>query len=48
METWEEIEAVVEATTACWNAHEHPYTSGKCSRHQPARNPGRWLLPEVA
>jgi hypothetical protein len=36
-ETWEEVVAAIEAATAYWNAHKHPFVWGKRRRHQPPR-----------
>ena len=46
-ETWEEICAAVEAATAYWNAHRHPFHWGRRRRHRPRRHPGIALLPSV-
>jgi len=46
--TWEEICAAVEAATAYWNAHRHPFHWGHRRRHQPRRQPGIALLHSVA
>jgi hypothetical protein len=47
-ETWEQICAAVEAATAYWNAHKHPFICGHRHRHRPRRQPGVALLPSVA
>jgi transposase len=47
-ETWEEICAAVEAATAYWNAHRHPFHWGRRRRHRPRRQPGIALVPSVA
>ncbi len=47
-ETGEEIGAAVEAVTASWNAHRHPFHWGRRRRHQPRRQPGIALVPAVA
>ena len=47
-ETWEEICAAVEAASAYWNAHRHPFIWGRRRRHRPRRQPGVALLPPVA
>jgi hypothetical protein len=39
-ETWSEIVQAVEAATAYWNAHKHPYVWGKRRRHRAPRRPG--------
>ena len=36
-ETWEEVTRAVEAGTAYWNAHKHPFVWGRRRRHQPRR-----------
>jgi transposase len=36
-ETWEEVVAAVEAATAYWDAHKHPFVWGRRRRHQPLR-----------
>ncbi len=36
-ETWNEVVAAVEAATAYWNAHKHPFVWGRRRRHQPPR-----------
>ena len=46
-ETWEEICAAVEAATAYWNAHRHPFVWGRRRRHRPRRQPVIALLPTV-
>ncbi|MGO8946993.1 MAG: transposase [Ktedonobacterales bacterium] len=46
-ETWEEISAAVEAATAYWNTHRHPFIWGRRRRHRPARQPGIALVPSV-
>ena len=38
--TWEEVCAAVEAGTAYWNAHRHPFAWGHRRRHRPRRRPG--------
>jgi transposase len=47
-ETWDEIAAAVDAATAYWNAHRHPFVWGRRRRHQPRRRPGLGRLPRVA
>jgi hypothetical protein len=47
-ETWEEICTAVEAATAYWNAHRHPFVWGRRRRHRPRRPPGIALVPAVA
>jgi transposase len=36
-ETWEQIEAAIEAATQYWNTHKHPFVWGRRRRHQPTR-----------
>jgi hypothetical protein len=33
-QTWTEVVAAVEAATAYWNAHKHPFVWGRRRRHQ--------------
>lgn len=33
--TWQQVEDAVEAATAYWNAHKHPFVWGRRRRHQP-------------
>ncbi len=47
-ETWEEVCRAVEAATAYWNAHRHPFVWGRRRRHRPRRRAGIGLLPKVA
>jgi transposase len=47
-ETWEQICQAVEASTAYWNAHRHPFVWGRRRRHRPRRQPGIAVLPSVA
>jgi len=47
-ETWAEICRAVEAATAYWQAHKHPFVWGKRRRHHPRRPPGIALHPAVA
>lgn len=37
-ETWQEIVAAVEAATAYWQAHKHPFVWGRRLRHQSPRS----------
>jgi hypothetical protein len=46
-ETWAEVCQAVEAATAYWNQHRHPFVWGR-RRHQPRRQPGIAALPKVA
>jgi transposase len=47
-ESWEEIVAAVEAATAYWNAHRHPFVWGRRRRHKAHRPPGGALVPRSA
>lgn len=47
-ESWAEICQAVEAATAYWQAHKHPFVWGKRRRHHPQRLPGIALHPAVA
>ena len=47
-ETWEEICGTVDAATAYWNAHRHPFIWGRRRRHRPRRQPGIAVVPSVA
>jgi transposase len=47
-ETWEEICTAVQAATAYWNAHRHPFLWGRRRRHRPRRQPGIAQVPAVA
>lgn len=40
-ETWPDIVAAVEAATAYWNTHRHPFRWGQRRRHQPPRRAPR-------
>jgi hypothetical protein len=40
-ENWQDIVAAVEAATAYWNAHRHPFRWGRRRRHQPPRRTQR-------
>jgi transposase len=44
-ENWPEIVQAVEAATAYWNAHRHPFLWGRRRRHRPHRPPGCALVP---
>ena len=46
--TWEEIRAAVEAATASWNQHRHPFVWGRRRRHPAPRREGRGQMPLVA
>ena len=47
-ETWEEIKTAVEAATAYWNQHRHPFIWGRRKRRRAARRPGLARLPLAA
>ena len=47
-ENWQEIEEAVEAATAYWNAHKHPFVWGRRRRHRTPRRPGIARVPQVA
>jgi hypothetical protein len=45
---WAEVCQAVDAATAYWNAHRHPFVWGHRRRHRPRRPPGIALTPAVA
>jgi hypothetical protein len=47
-ETWAEVEQAIEAATAYWNKHRHPFIWGRRRRHQPRRQSGIAKLPKAA
>lgn len=47
-ENWADICQAIDAATAYWQAHKHPFVWGKRRRHQPRRHPGIALKPAVA
>ncbi len=47
-ETWQQVCQAVEAATAYWNAHRHPFVWGQRRRSRPHRQPGIATLPKVA
>ena len=47
-ETWEQVCQAIEAATAYWNAHRHPFVWGRRRRHRPRRQAGIAVLPKVA
>jgi transposase len=47
-ETWAEVCQAIEAATAYWNAHRHPFIWGRRRRHQPRRRAGIGLTPKAA
>ena len=46
-ESWQEICQAVEAATAYWNQHRHPFVWGRRRRHRPKRQPGIAAAPSV-
>lgn len=46
-ESWDEICQAVEAATAYWNKHRHPFVWGQRRRHRPKRQPGIAAAPSV-
>jgi transposase len=46
-ENWEAICQAVEAATAYWNQHRHPFVWGRRRRHRPKRQPGIATAPSV-
>jgi transposase len=46
--TWAQVCQAVEAATAYWNTHRHPFVWGKRQRRRPARPPGIARLPVAA
>jgi transposase len=47
-ESWAEVEQAIEAATAYWNKHRHPFVWGRRRRHQPRRQSGIAKLPKAA
>jgi transposase len=47
-ETWAEVEQAIEAATAYWNRHRHPFIWGRRRRHQPRRQSDIAKLPKAA
>ena len=45
--TLEEVCRAVEAATAYWNQHRHPFVWGRRRRHRPRRRPGIAAVPDV-
>jgi transposase len=43
-ETWEQVVTAIDAATAYWNAHKHPFVWGRRRRHQPVRSPQKFSL----
>jgi hypothetical protein len=46
--TWGQVCQAVEAATAYWNAHRHPFVWGQRRRHRSPRQAGIAVLPKVA
>ncbi|MGE5756719.1 MAG: transposase [Planctomycetaceae bacterium] len=46
-EAWEEVCQAVEAATAYWNKHRHPFIWGRRRRHRTRRQPGIAAVPGV-
>jgi transposase len=46
-ETWEEVCQAVDAATAYWNKHRHPFIWGRRRRHRTRRQPGIAAVPGV-
>ena len=46
-ESWDEICQAVEAATAYWNKHRHPFVWGRRRRHRSKRQPGIAAAPSV-
>jgi transposase len=47
-DTWEQVCQAIEAATAYWNAHRHPFIWGQRRRHRPRRKSGIAALPKAA
>jgi transposase len=47
-DTWEQVCQAIEAATAYWNAHRHPFVWGRRRRHRPRRQAGIAVLPKAA
>jgi transposase len=47
-QSWEMVVAAIEAATAYWNGHRHPFVWGRRRRHCPPRQPGVVWIPTVA
>jgi transposase len=46
-ETWQQVVEAVEAATAYWNAHKHPFVWGRRRRHRIPRRLGLAVVPNV-
>jgi transposase len=47
-ETWAQVCVAIQAATAYWNQHRHPFVWGQRRRHRPHRQPGIAALPIAA
>jgi transposase len=47
-DTWDQVCQAIEAATAYWNAHRHPFIWGRRRRHRPRRQAGIAVLPKAA
>ena len=47
-ESWDDVCRAIDAATAYWNAHCHPFVWGRRRRHRPHRPAGLALLPVAA
>ena len=47
-ETWEHVCQAIEAATAYWNAHRHPFVWGRRRRHRSRRQAGIAVVPQAA
>jgi DDE superfamily endonuclease len=47
-ENWEQVCQAIEAATAYWNAHRHPFIWGQRRRHRSRRQDGIAVLPKAA
>jgi transposase len=47
-DTWDQVCQAIEAATAYWNAHRHPFIWGRRRRHRSRRQAGIAVLPKAA
>jgi transposase len=47
-DTWDQVCQAIEAATAYWNAHRHPFRWGRRRRHRSRRQAGIAVLPKAA
>ena len=47
-DTWDQVCQAIEAATAYWNAHRHPFIWGRRRRHRSRRQAGIAVVPKVA